>query len=128
MDFLMYWPCWEGSVCSCSNESHGQLPGKVCRQQSEGVAEQTDFPQDFGIPDGVGRKTMVIQSSSATTVMVVGFSELWITFLRQAIGVIMVPTVCTNSDRLDFELDRPGRGKLLSSLLEPTSFSLPCWP
>lgn len=41
--------------------------------------------------------TAVIQSSSATTVMVVGFVNSGIMNLRQAIGIIMAPTSAPRS-------------------------------
>lgn len=58
-----------------------------------------------GFLTGLG-VTAVIQSSSATTVMVVGFVNSGIMTLRQSIGVIMGGEHRHNRDRLDFESRR----------------------
>ena len=58
--------------------------------------------------------TAVIQSSSATTVMVVGFVNNGIMALRQAIGVIWGQHR-NHRDQLDLKPFRRARGQLLAS-------------
>lgn len=68
--------------------------------------------------------TAVIQSSSATTVMVVGFVNSGIMKLRQAIGIIMGANVGTTMTAWILSLAGiEGDGNPVMQMLKPTSFS-----
>lgn len=68
--------------------------------------------------------TAVIQSSSATTVMVVGFVNSGIMKLRQAIGIIMGANVGTTMTAWILSLAGiEGEGNPVMQMLKPTSFS-----
>lgn len=67
--------------------------------------------------------TAVIQSSSATTVMVVGFVNSGIMKLSQAIGVIMGANVGTTVTAWILSLSGIESSNVFISLLKPTSFS-----
>lgn len=67
--------------------------------------------------------TAVIQSSSATTVMVVGFVNSGIMKLEQAVGVIMGANVGTTITSWILSLTGIDSSSFLVRLLKPTSFS-----
>ena len=67
--------------------------------------------------------TAVIQSSSATTVMVVGFVNSGIMKLSQAIGIIMGANIGTTITSWILSLSGIEGGNLFTNLLKPTSFS-----
>jgi len=67
--------------------------------------------------------TAVIQSSSATTVMVVGFVNSGIMSLRQAINVIMGANIGTTVTAWMLSLTGISGDSLLIQLLKPTSFT-----
>ncbi len=67
--------------------------------------------------------TAVIQSSSATTVMVVGFVNSGLMSLRQAISVIMGANVGTTVTAWILSLSGLSGDNLFIQLLKPTSFS-----
>lgn len=67
--------------------------------------------------------TAVIQSSSATTVMVVGFVNSGIMRLEQAVGVIMGANVGTTITSWILSLTGIESSSFLVRLLKPTSFS-----
>lgn len=67
--------------------------------------------------------TAVIQSSSATTVMVVGFVNSGIMKLGQAVGVIMGANIGTTITSWILSLSGIESGNFLIKLLKPTSFS-----
>lgn len=67
--------------------------------------------------------TAVIQSSSATTVMVVGFVNSGIMSLRQAIGIIMGANVGTTVTSWILSLSGIQGDSLFIRLLKPSSFS-----
>ena len=67
--------------------------------------------------------TAVIQSSSATTVMVVGFVNSGIMQLHQAIGVIMGSNVGTTITSWILSLSGLEGDSLLIQMMKPTSFS-----
>ena len=72
--------------------------------------------------------TAVIQSSSAATVMVVGFVNSGLLTLRQAIGVIMGANVGTTVTAWILSLSGVQGDGLFMQLLKPTSFTpVPCW-
>ncbi len=67
--------------------------------------------------------TAVIQSSSATTVMVVGFVNSGIMVLRQAIGIIMGANIGTTVTAWILSLGGISSDNLFIQLLKPTSFT-----
>ena len=67
--------------------------------------------------------TAVIQSSSATTVMVVGFVNSGIMKLSQAVGIIMGANVGTTVTSWFLSLSGIESGNFFIRLLKPTSFS-----
>ena len=67
--------------------------------------------------------TAVIQSSSATTVMVVGFVNSGIMKLRQAIGIIMGANIGTTITSWILSLTGIESDNFLIRMLKPTSFS-----
>ena len=67
--------------------------------------------------------TAVIQSSSATTVMVVGFVNSGIMNLKQAIGIIMGANVGTTITSWILSLTGIQSSNILVSLLKPSSFT-----
>ena len=76
----------------------------------------------LGFLTGLG-VTAVIQSSSATTVMVVGFVNSGLLSLRQAIGVIMGANVGTTVTAWILSLTGLDGESFFIRVLEPTSFS-----
>ena len=74
------------------------------------------------VPLGAG-VTAVIQSSSATTVMVVGFVNSGIMKLSQAVGVIMGANIGTTITSWILSLTGIESSNIFISLLKPTSFS-----
>ena len=75
-----------------------------------------------GITTGIG-VTMVTQSSSATTVMIVGFVNSGIITLSQAINVIIGANVGTTSTAWVLSLNGISSDNVFMSLLKPTSFT-----
>lgn len=75
-----------------------------------------------GFLTGLG-VTAVIQSSSATTVMVVGFVNSGLMTLKQSISVIMGANVGTTVTAWILSLSGIGEGNLFVKLLKPTSFT-----
>ncbi|MBE6538369.1 MAG: Na/Pi cotransporter family protein [Ruminococcaceae bacterium] len=75
-----------------------------------------------GFLTGLG-VTAVIQSSSATTVMVVGFVNSGLMSLRQAINVIMGANVGTTVTAWILSLAGIDSGNIFIKLLKPTSFT-----
>lgn len=67
--------------------------------------------------------TAVIQSSSATTVMVVGFVNSGIMKLQQAVGIIMGANIGTTATSWILSLSGIESGFFFMKLLKPTSFS-----
>ncbi len=67
--------------------------------------------------------TAVIQSSSATTVMVVGFVNSGIMQLRQAVGIIMGANIGTTVTSWILSLSGLESDNFIIRLLKPTSFS-----
>lgn len=76
----------------------------------------------LGFLTGLG-VTAVIQSSSATTVMVVGFVNSGLLSLRQAIGVIMGANVGTTVTAWVLSLAGIDGGSFFMQMLKPTSFT-----
>ena len=75
-----------------------------------------------GLLTGLG-VTAVIQSSSATTVMVVGFVNSGIMTLKQAINVIMGANIGTTVTAWILSLSGIGGDNIILQLLKPTSFT-----
>ncbi len=75
-----------------------------------------------GFLTGLG-VTAVIQSSSATTVMVVGFVNSRLMTLKQAIGVIMGANIGTTVTAWILSLGGISSDNLFMQLLKPTSFT-----
>lgn len=75
-----------------------------------------------GLLTGLGI-TAVIQSSSATTVMVVGFVNSGLMTLKQAINVIMGANIGTTVTAWILSLAGIDSGNILVRLLKPTSFT-----
>lgn len=75
-----------------------------------------------GLLTGIG-VTAVIQSSSATTVMVVGFVNSGLMTLRQAVGVIMGANIGTTVTAWILSLAGISGGSLFLQLLKPASFT-----
>ena len=75
-----------------------------------------------GFLTGLG-VTAVIQSSSATTVMVVGFVNSGIMSLRQSIGVIMGANIGTTVTAWVLSLGGISSDNMFVQLLKPTSFT-----
>lgn len=67
--------------------------------------------------------TAVIQSSSATTVMVVGFVNSGIMKLTQAVGIIMGANIGTTATSWILSLTGIEGGNIFVNLLKPSSFS-----
>jgi len=76
----------------------------------------------FGFLTGLG-VTAVIQSSSATTVMVVGFVNSGLMSLRQSISVIMGANVVTTVTAWVLSLGGIDGDSLFIKMLKPTSFT-----
>ena len=67
--------------------------------------------------------TAIIQSSSATTVMVVGFVNSGVMKLSQTIGIIMGANIGTTITSWILSLTGIESGNFFIQLLKPTSFS-----
>ena len=93
-----------------------------CAGSSLKVLSKLTSRKILGFLTGLG-VTAVIQSSSATTVMVVGFVNSGLLSLRQAIGVIMGANVGTTVTAWILSLTGLDGESFFIRLLEPTSFS-----
>ena len=119
----MYFPCLAALPCSCSVWTSW---AKRWKKQAGGhlqkiLSRLTDSPiKGFFLGLVV---TAVIQSSSATTVMVVGFVNSGIMQLHQAIGVIMGSNVGTTVTSWILSLSGLEGDSLLIQMMKPTSFS-----
>ncbi|MCI9447232.1 MAG: Na/Pi cotransporter family protein [Lachnospiraceae bacterium] len=85
------------------------------------LSKMTDSPLK-GVLLGAGA-TAVIQSSSATTVMVVGFVNSGIMQLKQAVGIIMGANIGTTITSWILSLSGIKSDNLLVKLLKPEAFS-----
>ena len=95
---------------------------KVSGGKLERVLEKLTSNRAMGVLLGAG-VTAVIQSSSATTVMVVGFVNSGIMKLQQAVGVIMGANIGTTMTSWILSLAGVEGGNFFTKLLKPTSFS-----
>ena len=85
------------------------------------IGRITDRPV-MGFLTGLG-VTSIIQSSSATTVMVVGFVNSGLMTLRQAINVIMGANVGTTVTAWLLSLTGIDSSNIFVSLLKPSAFT-----
>ncbi len=88
----------------------------------EAILEKFTSKTLFAVLLGAG-VTAVIQSSSATTVMVVGFVNSGIMKLEQAVGIIMGANIGTTITSWILSLTGIQGDSLIINLLKPTSFS-----
>lgn len=95
---------------------------KMAGGKLEGVLEKLTSKRIFAVLLGAG-VTAVIQSSSATTVMVVGFVNSGIMKLSQAVGIIMGANVGTTITSWMLSLVGIQGDNIILNLLKPTSFS-----
>lgn len=95
---------------------------KVAGGKLEGVLEKLTSKRILAVLLGAG-VTAVIQSSSATTVMVVGFVNSGIMKLGQAVGIIMGANVGTTVTSWLLSLTGIQGSNIWISLLKPSSFS-----
>lgn len=95
---------------------------KTAGSRLEKILEKLTSSPIRGVLLGIG-VTAVIQSSSATTVMVVGFVNSGIMNLNQAVGIIMGANVGTTVTSWILSLSGLEGGNLFVQMLKPTSFS-----
>ncbi|MCR4715990.1 MAG: Na/Pi cotransporter family protein [Lachnospiraceae bacterium] len=95
---------------------------KMAGSKLEGVLERLTSKKIFAVLLGLG-VTAVIQSSSATTVMVVGFVNSGIMALSQAVGIIMGANIGTTVTSWMLSLTSIEGDTLWLKLLKPSSFS-----
>ena len=95
---------------------------KMAGGKLESILEKLTSKRIFAVLLGAG-VTAVIQSSSATTVMVVGFVNSKIMQLSQAVGIIMGANVGTTITSWMLSLTGIEGSNLWLKLLKPSSFS-----
>ncbi|MCR4610955.1 MAG: Na/Pi cotransporter family protein [Lachnospiraceae bacterium] len=95
---------------------------KMAGGKLESILEKLTTKKIFAVLLGAG-VTAVIQSSSATTVMVVGFVNSGIMKLTQAVGIIMGANVGTTITSWMLSLTGIQGDNLFLQLLKPSSFS-----
>lgn len=100
----------------------GDALTKVSGGKLERILERLTNSTGKGVLLGTA-VTGVIQSSSATTVMVVGFVNSGIMRLSQAVGVIMGANIGTTVTSWILSLAGINSGNFLIQLLKPSSFS-----
>ena len=88
----------------------------------KGLLEKLTDSKIKGFLTGLG-VTAVIQSSSVTTVMVVGFVNSRLMTLKQSIGVIMGANIGTTVTAWILSLGGISSDNLVMQLLKPTSFT-----
>ena len=97
----------------------GEALEKRAGNQLKSILEKLTSSRWKGFLLGAG-VTAIIQSSSATTVMVVGFVNSGIMTLKQAIGIIMGANVGTTITAWILSLTGITSDNILVSLLKPT--------
>lgn len=100
----------------------GEGLSKTSGGKLEAILERLTSSPIKGVLLGAG-VTAVIQSSSATTVMVVGFVNSGIMKLSQAVGIIMGANIGTTATSWLLSLTGIEGDSLFISLLKPMSFS-----
>lgn len=106
----------------CGMEMMGDALKKLSGSKLETILEKLTSHPLKGVLLGLG-VTAVIQSSSATTVMVVGFVNSGIMQLEQAVGVIMGANIGTTVTSWILSLTGIQGESLFLQLLKPSSFS-----
>ncbi len=102
--------------------SMGNGLSRMAGSKLEGVLEKLTSKRIFAVIFGAG-VTAVIQSSSATTVMVVGFVNSGIMKLTQAVGIIMGANIGTTITSWILSLTSIDGDAIWLKLLKPSSFS-----
>ena len=100
----------------------GQALERRAGSQLRALLEKLTSGKLAGLLTGLG-VTAVIQSSSATTVMVVGFVNSGIMTLKQAINIIMGANIGTTVTAWILSLAGIDSGNLFVKLLKPSSFT-----
>lgn len=100
----------------------GQALERRAGSKLQGLLERLTTSRAAGLATGLGI-TAVIQSSSATTVMVVGFVNSGLMTLRQAINVIMGANIGTTVTAWILSLGGIDSSNVFIKLLKPTSFT-----
>ena len=100
----------------------GDALAKMSGGKLEKILEKLTTNKIMAVLLGAG-VTAVIQSSSATTVMVVGFVNSGIMKLKQAVGIIMGANIGTTITSWLLSLTGIDGGSVFIKLLKPTSFS-----
>ncbi len=100
----------------------GQALERRAGSKLQSLLEKLTTGRAAGLLTGLGI-TAVIQSSSATTVMVVGFVNSGLMTLRQAINVIMGANIGTTVTAWILSLGGIDSGNIFIKLLKPTSFT-----
>lgn len=95
---------------------------KMAGGKLESILEKLTSKRIYALLLGAG-VTAVIQSSSATTVMVVGFVNSGIMQLKQAVGIIMGANVGTTITSWMISLTEIEGSTIWLQLLKPSSFS-----
>lgn len=103
-------------------ETLGASLSKMAGGRMQQVLSKLTANKYMGILLGAG-VTAVIQSSSATTVMVVGFVNSGIMELKQAVGIIMGANIGTTATSWILSLTGIDGGGFFMRLLKPTSFT-----
>lgn len=103
-------------------EVMGDSLSKMAGGKLESILERLTKKRIYAVLLGAG-VTAIIQSSSATTVMVVGFVNSGIMKLSQAVGVIMGANIGTTVTSWLLSLTGISGDSLLMQLLKPTSFT-----
>lgn len=100
----------------------GDALAKMAGGKLEHILEKLTTNKYVAVLLGAG-VTAVIQSSSATTVMVVGFVNSGIMKLKQAVGIIMGANIGTTITSWILSLSGIDGDSMLIRLLKPTSFT-----
>lgn len=100
----------------------GDALAKMSGGKLERVLEKLTSKRIMAVLLGAG-VTAVIQSSSATTVMVVGFVNSGIMKLKQAVGIIMGANIGTTATSWLLSLTGISGGNIFLELLKPSSFT-----
>lgn len=100
----------------------GDALAKMSGGKLENILERLTSKKIMAVLLGAG-VTAVIQSSSATTVMVVGFVNSGIMKLGQAVGVIMGANIGTTVTSWLLSLTGIDGGNIFLNLLKPSSFT-----
>lgn len=100
----------------------GDALAKMSGGKLERVLEKLTSKRIMAVLLGAG-VTAVIQSSSATTVMVVGFVNSGIMKLKQAVGIIMGANIGTTATSWLLSLTGISGGSIFLEFLKPSSFT-----